>query len=410
MSKENSIQINELSINPVYLSARSAIVKPEQVIPTTIYSLKKWLPRLGTERWSLVQLLRGLCLDAPRRTDGTKRVTISWRNLAGYLQVHEETVASWLKHEVIPDDKPWRHIIPSDDYAKYLGIFIPRLKYAYETRNGKTRRVGFLLEILMEDPIAPEDEMTLAQQVELLQLQQGELKLNVYQNTPSINPSHPNLPQSGPANGYAINTIKPDLPHQPNPTISGLTSQIVNPENLDLQTSVKQNNPNLAVPVASTSSDLPYGKSDEVALNVNKLKILINQLKQLKYQKRNYQQILEPIISLTETLLNDYHSTAMLYMVLKVLFPDYVDIYISAVEQALITHTLDASSNRGAIFVSTLRQLADSIDLDLGFKKSLLKNLIYKHLFKMFRLAHSLPPLSLYRQNSLYRILFQTCL
>ena len=50
----------------------------------------------------------------------------------------------------------------------------------------------------------------------------------------------------------------------------------------------------------------------------------------------------------------------MLYMVLKVIFPDYVDIYISAVEQALITHLLDPEANRGAIFVTTLRQLADS--------------------------------------------------
>jgi hypothetical protein len=128
MSSKNSVTLNSLSVSPVYLSARSAIVTPEMAIPVTLYSLKKWLPRLGTGRWSLVQLLRGLSLDAPRRTDGTKRVTISWRLLAERLQIHEETVASWLKHEVIPDDKPWRRVIPIDDYAQYLSIFIPRLR------------------------------------------------------------------------------------------------------------------------------------------------------------------------------------------------------------------------------------------------------------------------------------------
>jgi hypothetical protein len=150
--------MSDLSIHPVYLSARAAIVAPERAVPVTLYSAQKWLPRLGPERWCLVILLRGLCVDAPRRSDGTKRVTCSWRDLAEMLDVHEETVASWLKHQPIPNDKPWRSIIPSDEKAKYLALFVPRIRYAYETYNGKTRRVGFLLEILMEDPVVPEDE------------------------------------------------------------------------------------------------------------------------------------------------------------------------------------------------------------------------------------------------------------
>ncbi len=145
MSSQYSGSGNNLTLSPVYLSARSAIVTPERAIPITLYALNKWLPRLGAERWSLVQLLRGFCLDAPRRHDGTKRITSSWKSLAECLQVHEETIANWLKHEKIPDDKPWRRIRRSDDYSEYLSLFIPRLRYAYETRNGKTRRIGFLL-------------------------------------------------------------------------------------------------------------------------------------------------------------------------------------------------------------------------------------------------------------------------
>jgi hypothetical protein len=59
----------------------------------------------------------------------------------------------------------------------------------------------------------------------------------------------------------------------------------------------------------------------------------------------------------------------MLYKVSKVLFPDRMDIYVSAVEQALLISTTDASSNKGAIFVKTLRELADQAGIDLGFKK-----------------------------------------
>ena len=125
--------MSDLSIHPVYLSARAAIIAPERAVPVTLYSVQKWLPRLGSERWCLVTLLRGLCIDAPRRSDGTKRVTCSWRELAEMLNVHEETIASWLKHEPIPNDTPWRAIIPDDEKAQYLSLFIPRLRYAYET-------------------------------------------------------------------------------------------------------------------------------------------------------------------------------------------------------------------------------------------------------------------------------------
>jgi hypothetical protein len=68
--------MSDLTIHPVYLSARAAIVAPERAIPLTVYNTQKWLPRLGPERWSLVLLLRTLSIDAQRRGDGTKRVIV----------------------------------------------------------------------------------------------------------------------------------------------------------------------------------------------------------------------------------------------------------------------------------------------------------------------------------------------
>lgn len=370
MSRKKLTTINELSVSPVYLSARSAIIAPEQAIMVTHYSLKKWLPRLGADRWSLVQFLRGMCINAPRRDNGIKRVVASWRYLAECLQVHEETIASWLKHEVMPDDKPWRRIIPTDDYAEYLSLFIPRLRYAYETTNGKTRRVGFLLEVLMEDPIAPEDEIKLAQQVDQLRLQQGSMHLETYRIAPQVNPSQIYSPGLSGAPITAVNSENTDLPTSSYSDPKRFTPSIVNRDRVDSPAIVKQYNSNLPAQVMATDSGLQGGKSDETTNNVNKLESLINQLKQFKDQKRNYQQILEPIITLTEELLDDYHSTAMLYKVSKLLFPDHMNIYILAVEQALVAYSFDETLNKGAIFVKTLREMANQANIDLGFRKT----------------------------------------
>ena len=361
---------NEVSLNPVYLSARSAIVTPELAIPVTIYSMKKWLPRLGPERWGLVQLLRGLCFNISRRPDGTKRVTTSWKTLGELLQVHEETIASWLKHEPIPDDKPWRQIIPADDYAEYLSLFVPRLRYAYESRNGKTRRVGFILEVLMEDPVAPEDEMKLAHQVELLSYEQRKLGLESQPTSLEVNTEQTNLPSLSDTPIKEVTSSSLDLPTHRHPTQERFTYNDVNPDNDDLQTPVKQDYVNSLVDVSSETVDLLYGKSETVGKNINKLNSLINKLKHLKHQKRNYLQILEPVVVLTEELLDDHHSTAMLYKVLQILFPDHTDIFVLAVGVALEAATVESSINKGALFVNELRQQTEKVGIDLGFKSA----------------------------------------
>ena len=127
-AQQRGRKMSDLTIHPVYLSARAAIVAPERAIPLSVYATQKWLPRLGPERWALVLLLRSLSIDAKRRSDGTKRVSCSWRQLSDMLDVHEETVASWLKHQPIPNDKPWRRIMPVDEKSEHLSLFIPRLR------------------------------------------------------------------------------------------------------------------------------------------------------------------------------------------------------------------------------------------------------------------------------------------
>ncbi len=370
--------MSDLSIHPVYLSARAAIVAPERAVPVTLYSAQKWLPRLGPERWCLVILLRGLCIDAPRRGDGTKRVTCSWRDLAEMLDVHEETIASWLKHQPVPHDKPWRCIIPTDEKAKYLALFIPRLRYAYETYKGKTRRVGFLLEILMEDPVVPEDEARLQQQVELLRMQQGELGLETYRVTENVRVDNFGLPQISEevrepqkADSRYVNLQNPELPQAANPNQASLHRDVVNRGNSDLLTSVKQDNPNSDSYVNQSFSGLPDSKSRESGKNVNELDILIKQLKQINLTRTSRRSAFEPVVRSTEILLNDHHSGAMFHKVLNVLHPDRLDLYVAAVEVALEAAEADPEINQGAVFVRALRDFAAEAGVDLGLKQTL---------------------------------------
>ncbi len=368
--------MSDLSIHPVYLSARAAIIAPERAIPVTIYSTQKWLPRLGPERWCLVMLLRSLSIDAKRRSDGTKRVSISWRQLAEILDVHEETVASWLKHKPIPNDKPWRCIIPVDEKAEALSLFIPRLRYAYETHKGKTRRTGFMLEVLMEDPVVPEDESRLQKQMEIMRMQQGELGLEMYRLPEIVSTDASNLPSisdnsSKPraTDSHYVNQLNLESPYQAKSDSSDLHNDSVNPKNLDLLPGVKQYNIGTDSYVNSMNPILPRSESEGIRKNVNKLDILIQQLKYKHIKKNIRREVFEPIIELTEFLLEDRHSTGMLYKVLNGLYPERLDLYVASVRVALDAAQEDSQVNRGAVFVRALREFADTAGIDLGLKR-----------------------------------------
>jgi hypothetical protein len=367
--------MSDLTIHPVYLSARAAIVAPERAIPLTVYATQKWLPRLGPERWSLVLLLRTLSIDAKRRGDGTKQLSCSWRQIADMLDVHEETVASWLKHQPIANDKPWRRIIPVDEKALNLALFIPRLRYAYETRNGKTRRIGFLLEILMEDPVVPEDEARLQKQIELLNIQQGKLNLETYRLQENVIPDQTDLPElsttlhkpetSGLRN---VNKDKPGTPIAAIRTKPGLHTPPVNPEKPGSQASVKQDYSDQRNYVNQLNLVSLDHKSEISGKNVNELDILIQQLKQKQIKRNLQREIFGQIIEITEELLEDNHSTGMLYKVLKKLYPERTDLFVAAVRVAMEQGALDPTANKGAVFVRSLREFAEVAGVDLGFQ------------------------------------------
>jgi len=436
----------QLSLNPVYLSARAAIIAPERAVPVTIYAIQHWLPRLGSERWALIMLLRGMCIDSPRRSDGTKQVVCSLQDLADALDIHKRTLLRWFKHEPIANTSPWRQLAPTDEKSKYLALFIPRLRYAYESRNGKGKRVGLVLEVLMEDPIIPEDEAKLKQQVEQLQLQQGQLQLDTYhleenssvtkpvsdsvtwqnvtsnnyvngqnvtlhdptenQNTISSPVKRQNVTSENSVNGQNV-TSHPEPSNQSNSEQSQLksqnvTSHSVKRQNVTLDDSVKRQNVTLDDSVKRqnvtsdnsvkghfvtshsvkrqnvTTESLVKGQnvtldpriSDSVNVNMlTNLLLFLNNLKDLNVNALETHH-LEPTIQITETLLDDTHSTGMLYKVLSKLYPTHLDLFAEAIQTTLLVAQEKSQANKGAIFVTTLRKLADTAQVDLGFKST----------------------------------------
>ncbi|MDM8521435.1 hypothetical protein QUF64_15415 [Anaerolineales bacterium HSG6] len=480
--------MSDLSLNPVYLSARAAIVAPERALSTSLYGIQKWLPRLGSERWCLILLLRSLCVDSPRQNNGTKQVVCSLQELANALSIHKRTLLRWFKHKPIPNDKPWRAIIPHDEKAKYLALFIPRLRYAYETRQGKGKRVGFVMEILMEDPVVPEDEIKLKQQVELIQTRQGSLNLETYrpinelapqQIPPESSPMPESLnrqPDTSPrrvngqndildnnikshydtlhhdVNGQSVHSeslnrqnsasqqsIKGQnvdshisanrqfaasdepvnrqidtLAHPSNSTTPLHTTQneqfvtsekplewqnvdsdpSLNRQNSSLQNPLNRQSVGLDQPVNRQSDTLSNGMerqtgtlppkneqfvTSESVLNSQNVTLLpgsvnVNQLyllfKDLNTKTNNVNspetKLFEPIVTLTEKLLDDTHSTGMLYKRLKTLYPDNFELYVQAVQTALEVAETKPKANKGAIFVRTLSRLANNAQIDLN--------------------------------------------
>jgi hypothetical protein len=281
------------------------------------------------QRWTLVQVLRCLCVHSPRRPDGTKWVTTTWKELGDLLDVDRRTIGQWLAHEPIPDQKPWHRLVPSPgEEIAHLSYFIPRLKYAYVHQDGVTRRQGFVLEILMEDPLVPADQALIAQS-----------------------------PQRG---AYYAPVKSQNLTLPP---------ESVKSRNIISHADVKSARLTSQPAVTSGNATLQSRKVAEPDRNVKQLTTyVINKLNLDLESKRRIRRALKPVVGMTEVILDDYHSTAMLYKVLLALYPEHLDIFLQAIDEAVSIGEADSEANLGALFVSILKELAAEAGIDLGFK------------------------------------------
>lgn len=322
----------ELGLQPVYLSARSAITQPDKGIFVTMYSLLKWLPLLGHQRWGLVQVLRGLCTHLPYQPNGTKQLQTTWQELGEVIGVDPDTIGRWLKHEPIPGDKLWRRLVAgSEAEPNYLRLFIPRLRYVSKRVGGTTKRVGFLLEILMEDPLTPADER----------------RLQALPNA-SVNPQDVVLQSTA------------------NPQSVGLLSG-ANLQNMGSQSDANPQNPGLHPGANPQSVGSQSHKPTNCGYNVNELtRYIENKVNTRLTGRRQIRRELKPVVAMTEDILGDYHSTAMLYKVLLTLYPDHLRLFTEAVGEAVAIGQEDLEANLGAVFVATLKELAAGTGVELG--------------------------------------------
>lgn len=68
-------------------------------------------------------------------------------------------------------------------------------------------------------------------------------------------------------------------------------------------------------------------------------------------------------------MLDDYHSTALFYKILGVLFPERLDLYVAAVREALYVVEDNPHTNSGAVFVNAMREFAEEAGVNLGLKR-----------------------------------------
>lgn len=208
-------------------------------------------------------------------------------------------------------------------------------------------------------------------------MEQGELGLATYRLMDTVNTDRSNLPTissswSEPQISDLHNVKQPmsDLPEPAKPDQSDLHNDIVNPNKLGLQTSVKQQNVGLDSYVNPGRTDLHKAKLEESGKNVNELDSLIQKIKHENISKYSRKKAFEPIVASTELLLDDHHSTAMFYKVLGALYPERLDLYVAAVRIALRAAEEDPTVNSGAVFVRTIRDFAEVAGVELGLKSS----------------------------------------
>src|SRR5258708_206927 len=131
----------KIQVEPWYLDVRGEIVKPDQVQVTTKYFWTRWAPKLGPLATCLLLRLRQYCYF--NRATGEKR---------DWCYPSQDTLAQELGLQK-------RHTIGlALRRLEALGFVRREANYRYDAQARKKVRTTDKYFILMEDPIAPEDE------------------------------------------------------------------------------------------------------------------------------------------------------------------------------------------------------------------------------------------------------------
>lgn len=375
---EQGNQLQNLILRPVYLRAVNAIVQPELQIPCSQYFLREWLPRLGALRWLLVLALRHLC--GHRQPDGSGRGEFNRSQLAGMLGVHEVTISRVLTTTRSKLQPGWRVLQPdseADSQTAFLGRFVPRLRYRYERdpSTGVSRRVGYVIDVLMDDPLVPEHEARLAlvlaqQMVADIDEFSPDQELTAAAYSPPaqvLAPSTERIVISQASPTYQPATVAPTSKAQGATSTARVTYQEA-PAILVTSTQTVISPPGLQG-LCGSSPTLKKRKAPGLTLpnsfNYNGISVPLNITDKREIRKR-----LTPLVDYVQALLADDHSTGMFFSTSTQLYPDHLGLFVSAFEQALASTAGHSHLNKGAVFVNTLKRLAAErhVPLKLGRK------------------------------------------
>lgn len=335
-------RLQDIVLRPVYLRAVNAIVQPEQQLPCSLYFFREWLPRLGSLRWALVLALRCLCTN--RQADGVSRGEVSRSQLAALLGVHEVTISRLLTTTRSTTTPGWRVLQPAskDDTATaLLAKFIPRIRYKYarDPATGVTRRVGYVIDVVMDDPLTPEDEQRLAVMIAEQLLSGAD-----YHPAATAPSGSARDTQTTSSRTYQNATSAPQVNEQvatspTAPTSHPATSRpTVNPQ-----------------PAASTSVKAHAGPGLTLTTNFNYRDITVP----LNLSnKREIRRALAPLVDYAVKVLHDDHSVGMFYSTLVQLYPNALDLFTEALEESAAMAGWSQRINLGAVFVNKLKSLA----------------------------------------------------
>lgn len=124
-----------------YGSKRASIIQPERGLFVTLYFFNSWLPLLGASAINVILAARAMCYWNPLTGELRNEIETDMADLAQRAAVSVRTVKDILSNELIK--------------RYFLRYRVRRMM----TPNG-IRTAGILLQVRMDDPLTPEDQVT----------------------------------------------------------------------------------------------------------------------------------------------------------------------------------------------------------------------------------------------------------
>lgn len=360
-SEAQNNSLTNLLPQPVYQALRNHFLRPHDTVHVTQYFFQEWFPRLGLQRWLLVLLLR----EVLSRSDQSGLVRITREEVATFLECSEKTVSDLLRHIPHPTRKGWRAIDPNgpdgepDLRRQALGLFIPRLRYWYEkspSSSAPPKRRGFIIAVSIDDPLTPEDQarMRSLSLDQISDIVAGDVTTAQQDVSQAIEPSK---------RAIALSEKTPERTIAP--------SGVLPKRQVDLSGPSSEESSALSgAPLKGRSapSGSLKGPNDSILLTLTELtKYIQENIDKNLTSTTEIRRAVAPLVQMTEKVLADFHSTGMFYKVLCSLYPDHLDLFVRAVGEALEVGGVDQHANLGAIFVESIKMLAQQAGIDLGF-------------------------------------------